>query len=397
VADVFKPDVGDNENDEGIFHMELGTLSMDMAFTDTYLNADQEEVRGVGIVLEDVTGAKPDNFKEIFSSLLLKLLGPLISGSKIPVGPIAIPLAGLLTGEDNSGDGGAMAALLEDLSLPTTLFLNLYGLPVETGPNFALMGGGVYAVDAWDVETVEDDAGNVTSKWPDVDTDNLETGLYANLDKIRHGDLGIAMAQYNLNHMIKGMMRGFKLVVRDAETLGIPGFAPQKPGNSLDMVMTVNPAGAAMELKPYTYEGRTSIGRFALNDIRLELVEAGVPKAELSMDLNMMLDLSLRVDEGEYLIELAMKPIYALSNFHVLKDDLGVGNLDHGGFVEIAFTLLIEEGKDAFILPLPLGLTHKDGADVRALDFDEHGNCFMNLAVEAIDTSAFCFISTTFF
>ena len=83
----------------------------------------------------------------------------------------------------------------------------------------------------------------------------------------------------------------------------------------------------------------------------------------------------------------------------MLKDDLGVSAIDHSRMVEVLFKTLIGAEGQGMVLPLPLGMTQKAGSVLNPIEFDPNGNCFMNLAVESLDTSAIpgCFIDTAVF
>ncbi|MCP4672954.1 MAG: hypothetical protein GY857_16800, partial [Desulfobacula sp.] len=61
--------------------------------------------------------------------------------------------------------------------------------------------------------------------------------------------------------------------------------------------------------------------------------------------------------------------------------------LDHSNLIQVVLP-------DGLPIPIPTGLKAPDGLDLKEIEFDEHGNCFMNLALDDLDTSAFCFISS---
>lgn len=395
---------------DGIFHLNTNIMSCDIALKDTYTNTDDEEVRGLSTRLVNITGSTsdPGNIMESLMKFMFRYLGEFLMNtmglSESAVGPVAVPLSDLLAGlggtatpREDAAAVDPMAALMQDMEMGTTLFLNLYGLPVETNDDFAVIGGGIYSIASNLVET--DTEGMPV--WPDVEVDTTNTGM--NLGRIKDTekdiDLGIALSRYNMNHMLGEIMGGMQMKVRDVQTLGIPVFSPANPGNGLDMIITMNPGGAAMNLVPLSAPDNPKPGVFAINDMRLELVEEDTPVAELSMDLNMALNINLVVRGGEYMLQLVLLPDYDHCYFHVLKDDLGMSAIDHSRMVEVLFRMLIGAEGRGMILPLPLGMTQKTGSLLNPVEFDPNGNCFMNLAVEELDTSAIpgCFIDTAMF
>ncbi|MCP4681201.1 MAG: hypothetical protein GY864_02585 [Desulfobacterales bacterium] len=390
----FMPASGDGD---GIFHFTTTNMSFDMALTDSSEDETGETIRGLNIVLENFTGGEPSlDFNELLMSFFFTLFGGLIPKMEIPAPAVAFPLASLLAGDTSSpesdGESDPMADLLKNLQMDTTLFLNIYGLPKENIPDkFAVLGGGLYAADSNLVPP--DSEGNIT--WPDVDVDPMDTGMDLDRIKIDGKDIGIALSQYNMNQMLSDMMRSFAIVLENMQDMGLPGFEPKDANNSLDIAMTINPGGIAINMKPQ--EGKRSTeGVFALNDMRLEFLEAGEPTAELSMDLNMNVSVSLSENNGAYELLFALEPDFDYSYMHVMKDTMGLGMFDHGRFVKLMFDFITGNESSALSLPIPIPMiTSKD--DNGEMTFDQDGNCFMNLAVEGLETEGICFISTASF
>lgn len=395
---------------EGIFHLDTNIMSCDIALKDTYTNADGEEVRGLSTKLVNITGitSDPENIMERLMNFVFNYFGDFLLNtmglSERAVGPVAVSLTDLLAGlggtdqpREDTADVDPMAALMQDMEMDTILFLNLYGIPTETNEDFAVIGGGIYSMASILVETDDEDM----PVWPDIAMDTTNTGM--NLDRIKDTqkdiDLGIALSQYNVNHMLGEIMGGMQMKVKDVQELGLPIFSPVNPGDGLDMLITINPGGAAMNLIPLSDPDSPESGIFAINDMRLELVEEGTSVAELSMDLNMALNINLVAQDGEYMLQLVLSPDYDHCYFHVLKDDLGVSAIDHSRMVEVLFRTLIGSEGRGMILPIPLGMTKKAGSALNPVEFDPNGNCFMNLAVENLDTSSIpgCFIDTANF
>jgi len=172
---------------------------------------------------------------------------------------------------------------------------------------------------------------------------------------------------------------------------------PEDPNNSLDLSMTVNTGGIAIDMKG---DVDPSVIRLVANDMRLEFIEADTPKAELSMDLTLELNIDIHEKDGELFLDLAIEPLADLSHIHVMKDDLGLDIFDHSRFVTLIFSGLAGGGQgDAMVISIPLsdmGLIPRQGVAPGKVELDGNGNCFMGLALDSIDPSKLdiCFIST---
>ncbi len=409
------PAANESPGDKGIFHLDLKMsfipFSFDLALNDTVKTSNGQDVRKLTIGLEDISGGKGsglmDMFLVPFMNFFLDSLGlgdmfiNLLNLNEIPVMPVAFPLADMLSGFTNPGKGAEedpMAALLENLQLDSTLFLNVYGLPEKTDSQFATIGAGLYAADTNFVET--DQNGNLL--WPEVVIDDSDTLIDFKKIKTETTDFGLAMSQYNLNQMLSQMMNSFSIVMKDIQN-EMPMFAPEDPNNSMDIAMTINPAGIAIEMKSLKGDTGTSTARIAISDMNLELVEADEPKAELSMDLNLLLDLNIRTENGDVFLDIQMTPDEDLCYLHVMKDTMGLDIFDHSRLVTIIFGAFTGSSTGEIAISMPLsdmGLSPREGVeDGGAIEFDENGNCFMNLAVGSVDASAIlgegaCFISS---
>jgi len=390
---------------DGVLHLDIGIASFDLALNDTY-KENETEIRGLTIGIEDLAGGTPDNLASalfnIFSSIFFKIFGDQLierfNLDAIPIMPVSLPLADMLTGlagSDDADSGDPMAGLLGGLEMDSILFLNIFGMPEETNPSFAVIGGGMYVDHSDAVDTNKE--GNFL--WPDVEIDN--TDPYMDLNELKSGttDVGIALSQYNLNQVLSEMMHGFSMGIEDIQDL-MPMVGPENPNNSLDLVMTINPGGIAIDMKG---DVGLSVIRLVANDMRLEFIEAGTPRAELSMDLTLNLNIDIHEEDGELFLDLAIEPLADFSHIHVMKDDLGLDIFDHSKFVTLIFSGLAGGGQgDAMVISIPLsdmGLTPRQGVEPGKVELDGMGNCFMSLALDSIDPSKLigddtCFIST---
>ena len=381
---------------DGVLHLDIGIASFDLALNDIYKDEGGNEIRGLTIGIEDISGGTPDGVLEAFISIFLNIFGYLIPPIDIDEpGPVAFPLADMLTGlagsDDANGDN-PMAGLLEGLEMDSILFLNIFGIPEETDVDFAVIGGGLYVAHSDAVDTDKDD----NFIWPYVEIDDTNTHMDLNEIKSSTTDVGIALSQYNLNHVLSKMMGGFKMEIKDIQEL-MPMVGPEDPNNSLDLSMTVNTGGIAIDMKG---DVDPSVIRLVANDMRLEFIEADTPKAELSMDLTLELNIDIHEKDGELFLDLAIEPLADLSHIHVMKDDLGLDIFDHSRFVTLIFSGLAGGGQgDAMVISIPLsdmGLIPRQGVAPGKVELDGNGNCFMGLALDSIDPSKLdiCFIST---
>ncbi len=329
----------------------------------------------------------------------------LIIGSPFPLSDpkdsyrkaLFFPLSDLLSGFDSAGGG-----LMDNMQLNSILFFNLYGLPETTDSNFAVIGGGLYTVDSNLVEL--DDENNPL--WPQVEIDTTDTQM--DLEKIKKPDetgIGIALSQYNLNQILSNMMNTFQIVIDSLPMELTNLILPDLPQNTI-VTIKVNPDGIAIDMQNPENETGEFPGRVAMSDIRIEFSEAGKtdPIAELSMDLNMLIDVDLFKADNAISLVLQLKPLLDTLNLHVMKDnDLNLTILDHNQtLMKIVLQTFLTDGGETMDIIMPLsalGLIPKEGEEAGEITFDANGNCFMNLLVESLsmDNLNGCFISAAGF
>ena len=102
--------------------------------------------------------------------------------------------------------------------------------------------------------------------------------------------------------------------------------------------VTFNPEGIAFDF-------RTSTPLLILDDLRIEYIENGVPMWMISLDMTFSLAISSHIEmvtdlatgqtseKSSLDIHLSLVPDFS-SQCHVMKDDQGIGLLDHSKFVE---------------------------------------------------------------
>jgi hypothetical protein len=392
--------------DKGILHIDLGSLAFDLILDDTYTPQGGQETRALNIGLEDITGGTPpfDNLLQAIASAFINLFFKNLNLQGIPVMAVGFNLGDLLQGLGGSDDGSEdpLAGLLTGLKIDSMLFLNLKGMPEMTEEKkYAVIGGGLYAVESKYIK--KDESGNPL--WPTVVVDPYDTQM--DLSQLKNDlipiDLGLALAQYNLNQMLPEIAKGLQLTIPAINKM-VPMFTPAKPGEDLDLTLKINPAGIAIDMKEDPENPRPK--RIVINDIRLTFVEVGIPQSELSMDLTLNLDVGFpKNPDGTVLpvLTITITPVDELCFIHVMKDNLGMDMFDHSTFVPMIFSGLAGGGGDVkvSISLSDLGILSpppKEGVKPGQVTFDKNGNCFLGLAVDNLDTSKLpiggCFIAT---
>lgn len=394
------PAVNATGGDKGILHIDLGSLAFDLILDDTYTPQGGQETRALNIGLEDITGGTPpfDSLRQAIASAFINLFFKNLNLQGIPVMAVGFNLGDLLQGLGGS-DGGSedpLAGLLTGLKIDSMLFLNLKGMPEMNDMDFAVIGGGLYAVESKYVK--KDESGNPL--WPTVVVDPYDTQMDLSRLKNDSTDLGLALAQYNLNQMLPEMVKGLQLTIPAINKM-VPMFTPAKPGEDLDLTLKINPAGIALDM--INDEENPRPKRIVINDIRLTFVEVGIPQSELSMDLTLNLDVGFPPEDPEThtispVLTITITPVDELCFIHVMKDNLGMDIFDHSTFVPMIFSGLAGGGGDVKVSISLSDLGIQPKSNPGYVEFDKNGNCFLGLAVDGLDTSKLpiggCFIAT---
>ena len=409
-----KPVQNTDTDNEGILHLDLKygvvPVSMDLALKDTYTDKNGKEIRALTMGISNLSGGSSSTLLDGFINMVITFFSKKLGmGEKlidwfnldeIPIMPVSFPLADMLSGLTGQGDTGSetaaesdpMAGLLKNLELDSTLFLNMFGLPDMTDGKFAVIGGSLWATGPSALKT--DVKGNAL--WPAIQIDNTDPRMDLERIKTQETGIGIAMSQFNLNQMLCEMMRGFRLTMPGVQEY-LPFISPENPENALDLILTANPAGIAIDLESINPNAESA--RLDIRDIRGVLVEAGVPKTEISLDLCMDLDVFITKRDGAAFLDMTLVPVEELSYIHVLKDALNATIYDHSPLISLIISGITGSDGEAISFSIPLsdmGLKTKDVGDAGNIDYDGNGNCFLNLAVDSIDFSGMggCFIET---
>lgn len=371
----------------GVIRANLGFASADIILEDTYTPLFGSKTRALALGVEDLGGGGTEGsvgkaIGDAFFGLLFKNVA-----LDFPVMAVGLNLGDLLSGLGGDSSGNALLGMLSGLKLDATLFLNLFGLPEPTKMTHAVIAGALYAIPTADVQ--KDADGNPL--WPSVTIDPHDTGMDLSLIKNDQTDIGMALSQYNLNQTLSQVAKQLSLTIPAIQKL-VPMFTPANPGDDLDLTLTLNPAGMAIDV---------TTRRLVINDIHLLFVEKGIPQSELSLDLTMLFGVAFRTDAtGKSSLDLSITPVDELCFIHVMRDNLALDMFDHSSFVPMIFKGF---SGGAAAMTIPIGLSDlgiaspADQTPGQAL-FDDHGNCFLSMAVASLDvsklTSGGCFIAT---
>ncbi|MEA3223267.1 MAG: hypothetical protein U9P49_08920 [Thermodesulfobacteriota bacterium] len=289
---------------------------------------------------------------------------------------------------DMGGDDPMMNAVFDGLNLVKKwLLIDLYGMPDKTSIDAAALGAGLYP--AYDPVTGMDEDEKPFAYFPEdvyvYDPDNNVHSPF--MDRNLTGDISVDFSQDNLSQFVGGLLANAEIIL-DAGALPIPLAIPGKEGVLQKMHITFNRAGVAVDM---TVDPMLLI----LNDLKMEYYEANVPVWQISLDMTFEATLkSSEEDPSTLVVGLSLVP--QLSHCHVMKDNLGIGLFDHSVFIEMLVEAVNEMlGGTGTTISYPLSL-----ADMGIILGDpiatslEAGRCFLDMAIEDIDTSGLCFISS---
>jgi hypothetical protein len=97
--------------------------------------------------------------------------------------------------------------------------------------------------------------------------------------------------------------------------------------NDQKIRVTFNPEGIAFDF-------RTSTPMLILDDLRIEYIEDDVPMWMMSLDMTFSLTISSHIETEKSSLDVNISLVPGSSRCHVMKDDQGIGLLDHSNFVE---------------------------------------------------------------
>ena len=375
---------------------------------------------------------------EVLPNLFLLLGGTLPMEMGITQMSLAEMLGGL------AGDFGADMSGLKLDSKP--LFIDVHGLPDATTDDVATLDLGLFMAPN-PPKNIDPDtkAVNEEQPWlfPTQDNskdlagaDNVSVSVYPNntdthpkkiltpadVEILLGNDvaeqaksLGANLSMDNLSQFVSTLLDGSVTV--DAAKLPIPLAIPNysgNPGPAVEQKMNIsfNKEGIAFDF-------RFGTPMLTLNDMRMEYLENGAPKWQMSLDMTFALDVGshnitlgrdpVTGEEGDEqsFLDIYLTLIPARAHCHVMKDNLGIGIFDHSTFV---VSLVEKLGEMLPTLPLPIPGTVMASINMSDLGFilsndinikasaktDAAGRCFLKMVTKEADLkeAGLCFIDT---
>jgi len=361
---------------------------------------------------------------EVLPTLLMLIGGVL----PLDMGITQMSLAEMIGGL--AGDFGADMSGLKLDSKP--LFIDVHGLPDATTDDVATLDLGLFMApnppknidpetqeaQPWLFPTQANSGVSVSVYSNNNDTHPKEILTPADVDRLLGNDvaeqaksLGANLSMDNLSQFVSTLLDGH--ITLDAASLPIPLAIPDysgNPGPAVEQKMNIsfNKEGIAFDF-------RFGTPMLILNDVRMEYLENGAPKWQMSLDMTFALDVGTHsatvkdpvtgkdVEQSFLDIYLTLEdpkdPKKQLAHCHVMKDNLGIGIFDHSTFV------------DSLVEALGAMLPANNAADLMAsinmsdLGFmlrsagaktDAAGRCFLKMVTDSADLkkAGLCFIDT---
>ena len=184
------------------------------------------------------------------------------------------------------------------------------------------------------------------------------------------------------------------LKIDDKDILGeIPVAVPDRPDECLqELWISFNRAGLAFDFM-------ASQALLILDDVSIEYREDGSARWQMSVDINLILGMGMHKEdvEGEEhsMLDIYLTLIPELSHCHVMRDNLGIGIFDHSAFIETLFAELPAMlGGGATGPLLSLDMSDMDIELSNIWTSSKKGRCFLEMAIDEMDPSGLCFISS---
>jgi len=249
---------------------------------------------------------------------------------------------------DISGD---MSGL--NLSAKKT-YLEIHGLPNATSDDFMAMDVGVFMTENTSVFpsgiTLYSNNDITHPKLNLISTD-VQQLFGTDVPELLAKILGVNFSMDNLTQITKELLKGS--ITFDVANFPIPvilsalGIRPS--GKDQKIRVAFNPEGIAFDF-------RTSTPMIILDDLRIEYIEDGIPMWMMSLDMTFSLAISSHIEtvtdhaggqtseKSSLDVHLSLLHDFS-SQCHVMKDDQGIGLLDHSKVVDYLVAAL---GKKLF-------------------------------------------------
>jgi hypothetical protein len=237
-----------------------------------------------------------------------------------------------------------IAADMAGLNLSTkTTFLDIHGLPNATSDAFMAMDVGVFMAEntsAFPSGVTLYSNNDITHPKLNLTSTDVQQ-LFETVDPdVLAKCVGMNLSMDNLTQIIKELLKGsitFDVAHFPISTiLSVLGITTVS-GKDQKIRVTFNPEGIAFDF-------RTSTPMFILDDLRIEYIENDVPMWMLSLDMTFSLAISSHIEtvtdpatgqaSEKSSLDVNISLVPGSSRCHVMKDDQGIGLLDHSNLVE---------------------------------------------------------------
>ena len=246
-----------------------------------------------------------------------------------------------------------------NLSAKTT-YLDIHGLPNATSDAFMAMDVGVFMAEnapAFPSGVTLYSNNDITHPKFNLTSTDVQQLFESDDPDVLAKCLGVNLSMDNLTQITKELLKGsitFDVANFPISTiLSVLGI--RVSNNDQKIRVTFNPEGIAFDF-------RTSTPMLILDDLRIEYIENDVPMWMMSLDMTFSLAISSHIESEKSSLDVNISLVPGSSRCHVMKDDQGIGLLDHSTFVESLVKALGEK------------LTSSAGADLMfSINMENYG------------------------
>ena len=235
---------------------------------------------------------------------------------------------------------GDMAGL--NLSNKTT-YLDIHGLPNATSDAFMAMDVGVFMaenISAFPSGVTLYSNNDITHPILNLTVMDVQQLFETDAPEVLAKCVGVNLSMDNLTQITKKLLKGsitFDVSDFPISTI-LSALGIRVSDKEQKIKVTFNPEGIAFDF-------RTNTPMLILDDLRIEYIEDGVPMWMISLDMTFSIAISSHIEmvtdlatgqaseKSSLDVHISLVPDFS-SRCHVMKDDQGIGLLDHSNFVE---------------------------------------------------------------
>jgi hypothetical protein len=226
-----------------------------------------------------------------------------------------------------------IAADMAGLNLSTkTTYLDIHGLPNATSDAFMAMDVGVFMSEnapAFPSGITLYSNNDITHPKLNLASTDVQQLFETDDPDVLAKCLGVNLSMDNLTQITKELLKGsitFDVANFPISTiLSVLGI--RVSSNDQKIRVTFNPEGIAFDF-------RTSTPMLILEDLRIEYIENDVPMWMMSFDMTFSLAISSHIESEKSSLDVNISLVPGSSRCHVMKDNQGIGLLDHSNLVE---------------------------------------------------------------